>query len=147
MSAYFDTSYLVALYVPNDHTAAALRHRSRHPGEPILFTPLHRLELRTVIRQCARARLVTEAEARCILRSIEEDMDDGTLDHQPLNWTESLRQAETIAGRRAMKMPCRSLDLWHVAAAIEMGVKDFVTFDQDQLALAKAEGIRTVLPE
>ena len=74
-------------------------------------------------------------------------MDDGTLDHQPLNWTESLRQAETIAGRRAMKMPCRSLDLWHVAAAIEMGVKDFVTFDQDQLALAKAEGIRTVLPE
>ena len=111
MSAYFDTSYLVALYVPNDHTAAALRHRSRHPGEPILFTPLHRLELRTVVRQCAHARLLTEAEARRILRSIEEDLDDGTLVHRPLDWTESLRQAETIAGRRAMKMPCRSLDL------------------------------------
>ena len=27
MNTYFDTSYLVALYVPNDHTAAVFRHR------------------------------------------------------------------------------------------------------------------------
>ena len=147
MSAYFDTSYLVALYVPNDHTTAALRHRSRYTGGPIHFTPLHRLELRTVVRQCARARFITETEARRILRSIEEDLEDGTLVHQPLDWTESLRHAETIASRRAFKMPCRSLDLWHVAAAVELSVKDFVTFDQDQLALAKAEGIHAILPE
>ena len=90
MSAYFDTSYLIALYLPNDHTAAALRHRSRYSGGPIHFTPLHRLELRTVVRQCARARLITEAEARRILRSIEEDLDDGTLLHQPLNWASKI---------------------------------------------------------
>ncbi len=74
-------------------------------------------------------------------------MEDGTLLHQPLDWTESLRHAETIASRRAFKMPCRSLDLWHVAAAVELGVKDFVTFDQDQLALAKAEAIHAILPK
>ena len=91
MSAYFDTSYLVALYVPNDHTAAALRHRSRFAREPILFTPLHRLELRTVVRQCAYARLITEADARRVLRHLEEDLDDGTLVHEPLDWIESLQ--------------------------------------------------------
>jgi predicted nucleic acid-binding protein len=146
LSTYFDTSYLVALYVPNDHTAAALRHRGRFTGGAIPFNPLHRLELRTVIRQCARARLIHESEARRILRSIEEDLDDGTLAHKPLDWTESLRQADTIAGRRAFKIPCRSLDLWHVAAALELGVNEFVTFDQDQLALAKVEGMHAVLP-
>jgi hypothetical protein len=146
VSAYFDTSYLVALYVPNDHTAAALRHRSRHPREPILFTPLHRLELRTVVRQCVFGALITEAEGRRILRHIEEDLDDGTLVHEPLDWTESLQRAEAVANRRAVKMPCRSLDLWHVAAAMEIGVRDFVTFDRDQHALAKAEGLNAITP-
>ena len=64
-----------------------------------------------------------------------------------MEWTDSLRTAETVAGRRGLKMPCRSLDLWHVAAAIEMGIKDFVTFDHDQLALAKAEGLHAIQPE
>ena len=79
MSAYFDTSYLVALYVPNDHTAAALRYRAHSDCDPILFTPLHRLELRTVVRQCSYGRLITEADGRRILRHIEDDLDDGTL--------------------------------------------------------------------
>jgi len=147
VSAYVDTSYLVALYVPNDHTAAALRHRSHHSREPLFFTPLHRLELRTVVRQCAYSGLISQASARCVLHHIEEDLDDGTLLHQPLYWTESLRQAETIASRQAMKMPCRSLDLWHVAAAIEIGARDFVTFDQDQFDLAQAEGLRGAIPQ
>ena len=95
MSCYFDTSYLVALYVPNDHTAAALRHRSRHTRQAILFTPLHRLELRTVVRQCVHGGLLTEVD---------------------------------------------------VAAAVVIGLSEFVTFDQDQSALAKAEGFRAVVP-
>src|SRR5437764_146954 len=117
---YFDTSYLVALYVPNDHTAAALRYRARHGRAAILFTPLHRLELRTTVRQCAHSRLINQADARRILRHIEEDLDDGTLVHESLDWTESLRRAEAVADRRAWTTPCRSLDLWHVAAALEV---------------------------
>ena len=146
MSAYFDTSYLVALYVPNDHTDASLRHRSKSAHEPILFTPLHRLELRTVVRQCAYSALITEADARRVLRHIEDDLEDGTLIHQPLDWVKSLQQAETIAHRRALKMSCRSLDLWHLAAAVEIGSDAFVTFDRDQCALAKAEGLRACIP-
>ena len=101
MKAYFDTSYLVALYVPNVHTAAALRHRARSDRRPISFTPLHRLELRTTVRQCAHSALVKEIDARRILRDIEQDLDDGTLIHEPLHWTESLRKAEAVADRNA----------------------------------------------
>ena len=147
MKTYFDTSCLVALYVPNDHTAAALRHRVRAGRQPVLFTPLHRLELRTTVRQCAYGGLIRQADARQILRHIEEDLDDGTLIHEPLDWTESLRQAESVAEQMAWTKPCRSLDLWHVAIALEIQAEIFVTFDQDQFALAQAAGLQAVTPK
>jgi predicted nucleic acid-binding protein len=146
LKTYFDTSCLVALYVPNDHTAAALRHRAHTGRQPILFTPLHRLELRTTVRQCAYGGLIRQADARQILRHIEEDLDDGTLIHEPLDWTESLRQAEAVAERLAWTKPCRSLDLWHVAIALEIQAGMFVTFDKDQFALAHAAGLQAVTP-
>ena len=145
MKTYFDTSFLVALYVPNDHTAA-LRHRAHTGRQPILFTPLHRLELRTTVRQCAFGGLIRQADARHILRHVEEDLDDGTLVHEPLEWTESLQRAESVADRLAWTKPCRSLDLWHVAVALEIQVGVFVTFDKDQCALAQAAGLRSIIP-
>jgi hypothetical protein len=137
---------LVALYVPNDHTSAALRHRARTGRQPIIFTPLHRIELRTTVRQCAFGRLINQAEARQILRHIEEDLDDGTLIHEPLDWTETLRQADAVAERLAWTKPCRSLDVWHVAVALEIQAGIFVTFDKDQFTLAQTEGSETLMP-
>ena len=146
MKIYFDTSCLVALYVPNDHTAAALRYRARAGREPIRFTPIHRLELRTTVRQCVRGELIKQADGRQILRHIEEDLDDGTLLHEPLAWTETLRQAEAVAERLAWTKSCRSLDLWHVAVALETQTEVFVTFDRDQYALAQLEGLQAIIP-
>ncbi len=146
MKTYFDTSYLVALYVPNDHSAAALRHRSRTGRQAIPFTPLHRLELRTTIRQCCYGGLIRQADGRQVLRYIAEDVSDGTLVHEALDWTKSLRQAETVAERLAWSKRCRSLDLWHVAIALEAHAGTFVTFDKDQFVLAQAAGLRAMTP-
>jgi len=147
LKTYFDTSCLVALYVPNDHTAAALRHRARTGRQSILFTPLHRLELRTTVRQCAYGGLIKQTDAQEILRHIEEDLDDGTLIHEPVDWTESLRQAEAVAERLAWTKPCRSLDLWHVAIALKIQAGNFATFDRDQCSLAQAAGLRATTPK
>jgi hypothetical protein len=112
----------------------------------MLFTPLHRLELRTTVRQCAYGGLIRPAHARQILRDVEDDLDDGTLIHEPLNWTESLQRAERVAEQLAWSQPCRSLDLWHVAVALEIEAAVFVTFDHDQRAMAQAAGLRTIRP-
>jgi len=77
---------------------------------------------------------------------MEEDLDDGTLLHEPLDWINSLRRAEMIAQLHAWRKPCRSLDLWHVAVALELEAVEFITFDKDQLALADATGLRAILP-
>ena len=100
----------------------------------------------TTVRQCAYVGLIQQSDARRILHSIEEDLDDGTLLHQPLDWTGSLRRAEEVAERQAWTKPCRSLDLWHVAAALELKAEAFVTFDNDQFSLARTEGLRSNMP-
>ncbi len=132
--------------MPNEHTAAALRHRAASNRDPILFTPLHRLELRTTVRQCAYGEIINQADARRILRDIEDDLDDGTLVHEPIDWIKTLRKADEVADRLALTKPCRSLELWHVATALEIRADVFLTFDKDQLNLAKAEGLRSITP-
>jgi len=46
VSTYFDTSFLVALYVPNDHSAAALRHRLLAVSTAVTFRKLHTGQIR-----------------------------------------------------------------------------------------------------
>lgn len=41
---------------------------------------------------------------------------------------------------------CRTLDVLHVATAIELGLRDFVTFDTRQTRLAAAVGVKPVRP-
>jgi predicted nucleic acid-binding protein len=45
----------------------------------------------------------------------------------------------------AAKLGCRTLDIIHVAAALVLGIKEVVTFDGRQRALAKQVGL-TVKP-
>jgi predicted nucleic acid-binding protein len=51
-----------------------------------------------------------------------------------------------VAERLAWTKPCRSLDLWHLAIALEIQAEVFVTFDKDQFALAQAEGLQAIIP-
>jgi predicted nucleic acid-binding protein len=43
-------------------------------------------------------------------------------------------------------LACRSADLLHVAYAKELSAALFVGFDDDQLALARAAGLKTLKP-
>ena len=55
------------------------------------------------------------------------------------------RFARDLSDRHSEMIGCRTLDLLHVAAALSLGVKTFVTFDERQRAVAKLEGL-TVKP-
>ena len=48
--------------------------------------------------------------------------------------------------RHDVVMPCRSADLLHVAYAKELSAELFVGFDDDQLALARAAGLKMIKP-
>jgi uncharacterized protein len=51
------------------------------------------------------------------------------------------QKAEELSAGHAATLGCRTLDIIHVAAAVVIGVSDFVTFDNRQAALAKLCGL------
>ena len=142
MKVYADTTYLVAMYFPDDtFTGLALRSFEQIHGPPLLYTPIHRLETRNTIRQLVFHQKTTKSQARQILRDIESDLDDGDLVHASLDWTETLRECERLSDAHTPGTGCRAMDILHVASATVLSVDLFLTFDGRQFDLAKASGL------
>lgn len=51
--------------------------------------------------------------------------------------------AHTLSRRHTAKLGARTLDILHVAMALELGAPAFYTFDRRQSRLAQAEGLVT----
>jgi predicted nucleic acid-binding protein len=149
MNIYADTSFWTALYVPFDvHHAPARRFFGEREGETLLRSPWHRVEVFNTVRQLARAEppILNVAEARQLIYRLDMDVRVGYYLHLEADWRDVLRTAQEISNNHAYDLPCRSADLLHVAYARELGADSFVSFDDDQLALAKAAGLKAVNP-
>ena len=55
-------------------------------------------------------------------------------------------QAQQLSKQHAARIGCRTLDILHVAFALEIASAFFVSFDRRQRQLAKAVGLK-VLPQ
>ena len=109
-------------------------------GKPLPFTPLHRLEFRNSIRRRVFESFITSVEARRILRQAENDLRGGAiLFHTPSEWTDLLRRCEELSAKYTEDHGYRSLDLLHIALALELKAKRFLSFDRQQRELAQAQ--------
>jgi len=141
LKAYADSSFIVALYLQQESSPVAAAFMQRQ-GEPLPFTPWHRLEVRNAIRLSVFHKLIDVQQSKTQLKQVEADLRDGTLlVHTPVDWVAVLREAEKIGAARSESLGCRSGDLFHVAAAVELGCDHFLTFDERQRKLAKAAGL------
>lgn len=140
-SAYPDSSFLVSL-VCKDTNSPAANSCMGNMAEPLIFTPLHRIEARNALRNAAARGLITESDRRQAFRQIDEDLRDGLLVHTPVDWTDALRRADALSEKHATKAGQRAIDLLHVAFALECGAKTFLSFDNRQRSLARAAGLK-----
>lgn len=141
MSAYADTSFLFSIYLPDANTPAARSYLGRHRAA-LAFTPLQQYELRNAVRlalfrQHADAGMVGTAWAQ-----IAHHLAVGNLRDTTLAWTDVLHAADQLGETHTATLGTRALDLLHVGAAVTLGLKNFLTFDRRQRALAKAAGLR-----
>ena len=141
MVIYPDTSFLFSLYV-EEKTSPVAELYAEQSSEPLTFTPFHRLELRTALRLRAFRKQISVAELHVALRRSEEALVDGILQHTPLNWSDTLREAERLGEAHLTEMGVRSGDLLHIASAVILGAREFVTFDQRQTKLARRAGLK-----
>jgi hypothetical protein len=80
-------------------------------------------------------------QCKTTLRQLEADLRDQTLIiHTPSDWTNAFREAEKVGARQNESIGCRSVDLFHIGAAIDWGADLFLTFDARQKKMAKAVG-------
>lgn len=141
MVIYPDTSFLFPFYVEEETTPIAHNYADKLL-HPLTFTPFHRLELRTALRLRVFRKELTAAELAGALKKSEESLLDGFLQHTTLNWSDALREAERLSAAYLTEIGVRSGDLLHIASAVVLGAREFVTFDQRQTALARRAGLK-----
>ena len=149
MTIYPDTTFYVALrFFDDTHHEAATDCFEQHGDDVFLWTPWHRVEASNALRQFARGDqpVLRAAEARRIIQRLEADVRAGYFQHIEADWRSVLRTAYEISATHGFSLACRSADLLHVAYADVLGVELFVSFDDDQVALARAAGLQALRP-
>jgi predicted nucleic acid-binding protein len=150
LSAYPDTSFLCALYRTQDNSGPALEYRARM-SEPLCVTRLLLWEFRQSVRFQAFRHSENRSvdyplhEAERMIAKLSEHMDLGMLKLVHCDFIDLLVTGERISKARTFVGGHRSFDILHVATALELGAKEFLSFDANQIELAAAEGLATPL--
>jgi len=140
LTVYADTSFLVSLYVTDRHSAESRRRIVNCPQ--LWFTPVHRVEWAHAIAQQIFHRKMSTAEAQQIYRHLEDDLAAGL-------WLEValpemvFELCADLARRHGQRLGVRTLDSLHVASALLLKAEQFWTFNERQMKLAEAEGLKT----
>jgi predicted nucleic acid-binding protein len=145
-STYADPSALLKLYVHEPESAAMNAWRTRTRGA-LAVTHHGRVEIINGICLGAFRGAITAEALRDALASFEEDFADGRYVQADLLWRATLKRAGELSREHPPRLGGRSLDVIHIATALELGLRSFVTFDRRQQQLVRATGLRLVTPK
>lgn len=137
MSIYADSSFFMSAYVPDAHSPEALRRMARRPR--IWLTPFHQAELTNAIAQQVFRSKMSAADADQTLHNIALNRDAWVgIDFPMAAFEGAIKLARTYVPH----LGTRTLDVLHVACALEFKASQFWTFDERQAKLAKAAGLK-----
>jgi predicted nucleic acid-binding protein len=145
MRIYADTSWWLGYKCRRDtQHAAALSLFDREPDAEVLWTPWQRVEVFNGFCQAERSGLLARGESRQVIRLVEQEVRLGYWPHVEFDWTDAVRTAGELRAEHSLKMVVRSMDLFHVAIALEVGAEALLSFDTDQITLAEAAGLTII---
>lgn len=141
MNVYADTSFLVSLYVPDRHSQEAGRRMVSSPA--MWLTPFHLAEWTHAVEQQVFRKAASRSEADLVYQRFQQHRDSRL-------WIEiavpesAFELCTQLARKHGARMPLRTLDTLHVSMALELKAKRFWTFDERQMKLAEAVGLKTL---
>jgi predicted nucleic acid-binding protein len=147
MTAFPDTTFLCALYRRQDNSPQAAAHfktmpEALHVSGLLLFEFRQSVRLQVWLHARDKSKGYPQADGARALADLKTDLDTGALVVATVNWPDVHRLAETISARHTMTGGHRSFDVLHVATALHLGARDFLTFDANQRKLAAAEKLK-----
>jgi len=138
---FCDSSFLVALYVGNQGFSASAIEIAGTFDRGIPYPWLIELELMTSLRRL----LYNKAQVLGkVLRTIGTSRKEGVLVECDLDFEPMMRRALNLSERYAGPMGLRTLDILHVAAALELQAGALASFDNRQRALAGELGLEVM---
>ena len=145
MNAYIDTALFVKAFVLEENSAETIR-LLEEIGEPFAYSHLHEIEIPNAIRLKRFRGEITKTQETAAIRAFLADVDAGRFERVAYDLAAVFMRAARLSAKYSAEIGTRSLDLWHVAAAIEAGCETFVSYDNRQRKAAELSGLH-VLPE
>ncbi len=141
MSAAADSSLVVALYLNEaDSTRADAACASLAP--PIRLTDWHRVEIANAFQRAVKNSRITAEQAALLWLAFTDDVTTGRFEIVQVDHAAVLDRTLTLTQKHTATTGTRSLDLIHIASALEIGATDFLSFDHRQRLTASAEGLK-----
>ena len=144
-TTYADPSALLRLYIHQAESAVMSAWRTRAKGT-LAVTHHGRVEIINGICLAAFRGHISAEAMNDSLASFEEDFTERRYIQADLMWRAALKRAGELSREHTPALGCRSLDVLHVASALELELKNFLTFDLRQRKLAKAVGLKLIVP-
>ena len=142
MSLYLDSSLLVKLYVPEQNSPAVVIFVESQK-QPLVMTRHLSLEVQTAIRRRVFLKTLPADKAKQAILSFSRDVGLSYVFNQPdLDMHRVYGRALGISRDWANTLGVRTLDILHVAAAMELGLNEFATGDERQAQLAGQCGLK-----
>lgn len=151
MRTYADTSFLVRLFSQEAGAPIAAAEYRRLNRPRLFYLPLHALEVENAIRQRAfHAKRVRPSGERSqinrerdtTLARVVQYLKRGALSEVVVDMDSAMDRARQLSSTHTDRLGARAIDLLHVACAVLLGSEVFLTFDQRQAELARAESLK-----
>ena len=140
---YVDPSALARLYIHQDGSREICAWRAKITGA-LPVTHHGRTEVINAICRSAFLGHLDERETEEALADLANDFSSGRLHQADILWRAALNRAAELSRHHTPKLGTRTLDVLHVACALELKLRHFLTFDERQQRLAVAVGLKLV---
>jgi predicted nucleic acid-binding protein len=140
---YVDPSALSALYLHQERSREIAAWRARH-SDPLLVTHHGRTEIINAICRAAFLGYLDQTATGEALADFADDFIQGHLQQADILWRAALNRAAVLSQTHTPQLGTRSLDVLHVACALELKLVHFLTLDDRQQKLAAAVGLKLV---
>jgi predicted nucleic acid-binding protein len=150
MISYPDTSFLCSLYREQVFSEKARQHRewmteALHATALLEFEFIQGIELQVFLHSNDRTKGYGRRVAASMIAKWNEQIAKRQVRIVPCDSDEVIRYALKLSRSHTAGGGHRSLDLLHLATAVHLGAKEFLSFDDRQVKLARKLGLATPL--
>ena len=147
MIAYPDTSFLCALYRRQDNSPEAAAHfktmpEALHVSSLLLFEFRQSLRFQVWLHAQNPHKGFPQADCDQAMADLQSDLDSGVTVLIPVEWADVYHIGERLSAKHTSAQGYRAFDLLHIATALHLATREFLSFDNRQRQAAKAEGLK-----